>query len=1014
MAYTPTPWKDRQVQKPNTFTIQNNPDGTVTLIPVPGTITQAGTPTSAANLNKIESAVKDHDDKISNMGNATPKPYATLAALQAAFPTGAIGVYVVAADGKWYYWSGTAWEPGGVYQASSFTDDQLYDALGLPNPQPNTLVKNEVVNGNFASTSGWSGHSATISAASNTLSVLGTGTAPYPQFSRTTAMPYGNAHKIYFKAKYRVTNAVCTKILFFMTASGMTTILGDPKNTPADGVYYTDSKILTTAPGGSGNITIYMAHYYADAASSNGKIMEVQNYIVIDLTARFGAGNEPTAAQMDALLAAYAPTTLWFDGTQSIPSIGSSNGKVLAEINGVMKMAAPSEYLTAAQIPIADTIGYYTVDNVEGALIEAYDNTAKVSKPSVNSFDIIKNYNNVQDLIPLISGSWGYTTSTFNGWGGAIGAPSNFDTLVFKFRNRAVNTLPITSIRAGVTVGSKGGAILADRTITGLNILPGEEKTLYFDLGVKVSNAALSKLWAMFECNRTIDVWFGQTTLSLNAPDYGVTAYSVDLALLPFAAATAVYDANLDNKGKPMLYTASSFDIWSPKAEFLANLPGYTPPVSVVEAIKVNLPPYIHAVIGDTLEVFYNGVVGVIDVMKYNINFIAAKGNRYKNRWIYTPLAGDTDFVITIDVYNMENVKVGTGTTTVKVNTVKASPSTAKNVLCIGDSLSGGGVWQTELQRRLCGVAGSPAGKALANINFIGTCGTAPTRYEGYGGWTFASYLAAPTSPLTANIWVNVTSGMKTDVLSEQSIWKDTNNNQWQLETRDTTGNRLKFKHYPAGGSYAMPTTGSLTFISGGGNTTAIGYSGTTPEGGNPFWNSALGRNDFIDYCAKNAFGGIDFVYILLGWNEIGSKSFLASNHASTEANAKSLIDRIHLDYPTAKIVLMGLQAPSFDGLGANYGSDSDTWNYFFCLQSVFGLNDMYKGIAANASYSGFVNFANVASQFDNINNMSLGTRAVNVRSSTTESYGTNGVHPATPGYYQIADICYRDMMSKL
>lgn len=44
-------WVDRKVERPNTFVIQNNTDGTVTLIPSPGTIQQAGTPLNAKNLN---------------------------------------------------------------------------------------------------------------------------------------------------------------------------------------------------------------------------------------------------------------------------------------------------------------------------------------------------------------------------------------------------------------------------------------------------------------------------------------------------------------------------------------------------------------------------------------------------------------------------------------------------------------------------------------------------------------------------------------------------------------------------------------------------------------------------------------------------------------------------------------------------------------------------------------------------------------------------------------------------
>lgn len=47
-------WQDRLVEKPRTFTIQNNPDGTITLIPAPGDIIQEGTPVNAAGLNGIE------------------------------------------------------------------------------------------------------------------------------------------------------------------------------------------------------------------------------------------------------------------------------------------------------------------------------------------------------------------------------------------------------------------------------------------------------------------------------------------------------------------------------------------------------------------------------------------------------------------------------------------------------------------------------------------------------------------------------------------------------------------------------------------------------------------------------------------------------------------------------------------------------------------------------------------------------------------------------------------------
>ena len=59
------------------------------------------------------------------IASGSPKGgYNTLALLQAAFPTGTTGIYIVVADGKWYYWSG-AWVAGGPYQGLGFADGSI-------------------------------------------------------------------------------------------------------------------------------------------------------------------------------------------------------------------------------------------------------------------------------------------------------------------------------------------------------------------------------------------------------------------------------------------------------------------------------------------------------------------------------------------------------------------------------------------------------------------------------------------------------------------------------------------------------------------------------------------------------------------------------------------------------------------------------------------------------------------------------------------------------------------------
>jgi len=156
LMYQKTDWKDRIVQRPLTYTMQQNADGTVTLIPSPGTVTQQGTPVNAALLNKIEDGLVEAtaqlatldqvkadqsfvDLQFANIVSGAPKgTYTTLSALQAAYPTGTSGVFLVLANGHWYYWNGSIWDDGGLYQSTGIgnqaihaknLNDGLYDEI---------------------------------------------------------------------------------------------------------------------------------------------------------------------------------------------------------------------------------------------------------------------------------------------------------------------------------------------------------------------------------------------------------------------------------------------------------------------------------------------------------------------------------------------------------------------------------------------------------------------------------------------------------------------------------------------------------------------------------------------------------------------------------------------------------------------------------------------------------------------------------------------------------------------
>ena len=318
-------------------------------------------------------------------------------------------------------------------------------------------------------------------------------------------------------------------------------------------------------------------------------------------------------------------------------------------------------------------------------------------------------------------------------------------------------------------------------------------------------------------------------------------------------------------------------------------------------------------------------------------------------------------------------------------------------MLYIGDSLVVGGVTVDELKRRLVGSGGTPTGNALSNINFIGSKETSNgTKFVGYGGWSYQSYLNESAS--NAFMWITAVSHGKTED-DQHSVYKDSNNVQWRLETIEA--GRIKIIRVSDSGT--LPSTGSLTWVSGGENHAAITYTASEQAAGNPFWNPLTNAVDFAWYAQQQGVSSIDYVFILLGWNNW--KTF-----ANQKTDVVNFLGKIRSAFPNCKICLLGLELPSADGAANNYGA-SATWNEYVMTQHVWEIDSVNASVAADMAN---VYAVNVSGQFDTEHNMQTGTRPVNTRNSETETYGTNGVHPATSGYLQIADAAYRAMVKML
>lgn len=421
--------------------------------------------------------------------------------------------------------------------------------------------------------------------------------------------------------------------------------------------------------------------------------------------------------------------------------------------------------------------------------------------------------------------------------------------------------------------------------------------------------------------------------------------------------------------------------------------------MSIKPKLLLKLPEKFDLVVGDTFELFYKGIINASNTDYYDISIDSSKniGQAYKRKYVYTPKSSEIGKrVVTFNLLDNLGNKLESQQVIFNIVDVPKNPTEIKNILCIGDSLSAYGVWINEFRKRLIGTS-SHIPFNITNVNFIGTKENDGTMFEGYGGWTYNSYLTANVSSDFMYIYGTFD---KTEV-DQHSVYKDSDGNQWKLET--ITPNKIKI--IQISWISTLPSSGTLTWVSGGQNHSNIVYTSSEQAEGNPFWNANTKTVDFSWYAQKHKVSKIDYVYILLGWNETYKTTEQLTN------DCKQLLNHILKDFPNCKIGLIGLQVPSQNGFGENYGI---TWKYYDKLQHIWKIQEIYQTISKDSQYTGKVDYINISAQFDSEYNMPHTERNANIRTTQKEYVQTNGVHPENDGYMQIADAVTRNFLTKI
>lgn len=177
-------------------------------------------------------------------------------------------------------------------------------------------LTNLVQNGNFKDgTSGWGGGggSSTISVSGNTLSITGTGSAMSSYVDNTSRFSWSYGKKVFFKARVRVTNSDVTVATLQLRVSSGSAISQSTISNPIQNRWY-ELKGVSEVTTQTGRILTRLFSTYPDAATANGKVMEVQEVVVLDLD-QYPDLQGLTADEINALIPGY------IDGMQSVENM---------------------------------------------------------------------------------------------------------------------------------------------------------------------------------------------------------------------------------------------------------------------------------------------------------------------------------------------------------------------------------------------------------------------------------------------------------------------------------------------------------------------------------------------------------------------------------------------------------------------------------------------------------------------------------------------------------------------
>lgn len=584
-------------------------------------------------------------------------------------------------------------------------------------------------------------------------------------------------------------------------------------------------------------------------------------------------------------------------------------------------------------------------------------------------------------------GGWLNESSTFRGWGNLVGSPQNFNGVQFRFRFWSSGN-PVTQIRVVVKDTSYTGTTLADVTIPYVGVVNVEQTVVA--TFTNIVNASGNPIWVEYHA----DGFCGRVTSSL----YGNSSrYTINASITTDFSASS----NDDSGDSGVYFQAGTFvAVTQGTTSFVDALSAQMGVNNGSSLVRMLLPAEIYTVEGKEMNAYVSNSIVFPQgyrLSNYDVDVTCAKGAQFAKYWRYTPVTGDGSTTATLSFALLyRGVQIASKSSTVKIAAASAGSGVTRKLLMIGDSTTASG----EVTGELVNLFTSDA----MHLTLIGTQGTGSNKHEGRGGWTVNDYATAGRTFYRFNLTGVTTAPGLGSVYSH-------NSSQYTVREVNMTGGTGYISCERTSGSTAALVSGTLTRLSGTGDTTlTFGSTSTVP--GNPFWNAGTSLFDFSNYLTTNSFtmASGDWVFVHLGINDVFS---ITDDTAlvSTITTMLSQLDTIITNIRTAVsgirigIFLTIPPASNQDAFGYNYGN-GQTRHRYIENNSVL-VNNLIAHFDTAGNKNNNIYVVPVHLNIDTENNFQTTSSNANARNTTQVTRQSNAVHPALSGYQQIADVVF-------